>query len=697
MGASEPEARRGTRGISKIKGVLARSTPLGIRVGTLRAAPTIAVALATAAAVIATDPKPAHAGALEAVTLAGEKVRIDGLLREWPAKLDALPDVVQGSAGGGDPSATGSIGYDDKNVYVAMKIRDNKLVRTSSFGDHEDYGELDLAFPTEHGFHSYAVRLYAGVVGHSAGAVKLDGSQVHGARLVEAPADGGYVFEASIPWATFPESKRIRAGLRAALRYVDVDGSSVHGVVASSTGTGASMPPLLLEAEQGLYRTLVRPKGLSSMPARFGAGDVAGDPSLEAVSVFGGYLTIVGANYRGGKEFFYQDLGVGEASNITRFNVEDLTGDGKAEIVIGKRIGKRDDYREIVQILRVESGDSPTVVYQHETGIVTKEGSIRNDVSLKQNGSKVDLVIAQGKSEGFEPATYAEPVSSDMDPTLLPWDTVKSESYEWNGSKFALAGSEKWEPPVHKPLLGPPGYNPGKRSSSESSGDSTPTATTTSLPPRPRAPSPDELLERVYALYRTDRKVGIERPRFDFVADVAGDATPERVLIHGKDIVVFGKGFKEGMSYAYITIGVDSPKDVVDVTAKDVTGDGKAEIVVRGLLHAKESKQMGGKVVDRKSLFVYQVFESGLRRVFAAETGRALGDDSVSENVTFVPSGRSIVFELTPGRVVGWSESSYPFPIDKYPYGGLEPLLVPWGDVQKKRYHYDGSAYVADP
>jgi len=108
------------------------------------------------------------------------------------------------------------------------------------------------------------------------------------------------------------------------------------------------------------------------------------------------------------------------------------------------------------------------------------------------------------------------------------------------------------------------------------------------------------------------------------VTDVAGDRGPERVVIHEKDVVVFGKGFKGGTSYAYITVGVAEGKDIVDATARDLTGDGKAEIIVRGLLHAKASKALGGDVVDRYALFVYSVQGDAVMRVFAAETGRAV-------------------------------------------------------------------------
>jgi len=160
--------------------------------------------------------------------------------------------------------------------------------------------------------------------------------------------------------------------------------------------------------------------------------------------------------------------------------------------------------------------------------------------------------------------------------------------------------------------------------------------------------------------------------------------------------VVFGKAFKGGLSYVFITIGVESPRDILDATARDLTGDGKAEIIVRGTLHAKASREMGGKVVDRHALYVYQVTEGGIKRIFAAETGRSLGTDAIVGAVRFVPRAKGVALELAAGRAVGWSDKNYPFPVDKLPYGGLEPLLVPWGEVKQRRYHFDGSAYVAD-
>ena len=618
---------------------------------------------------------------LEAVTLGKASVRVDGLLREWPAKLDALTDVLAGSAAGGDPSASGVIGYDDKNLYVVFKIKDRKLVRTSSFGDDEDYAALDIAFPTGgKAYKGYTVRLYAGEIGKSAGAVKIGPAKVAGAKIVEAPSDGGYTIEASIPWTAFPEARRSRAGLRAALRYADADSSGKpRAIIGTGTGTGATLPWLWLEAEQGILRNLVRKHSLPEAPARYGVGDVAGDDRLEIVGIYGGYITMAGGGYREGKEFFFQDLAVPDAASVTRLEVVDLTGDGKDDIVLVKRVGKSDEYREVLQVLRVSNGDNPYVAFQQETAVVTKKGEIRNEVAIKRSGDKAELVLTPGTSKGFEASTYDEPMPADMDSVLFPWDSIKSRTFSWDGKGFVSPASEIPEARKPRPVAVP-----------------APVASALPLPPPPPPPSADELLDRVYALYRQDRKTGAQKPRFDFVADVAGDKAKERVLVHGKDIVVFGKKFKEGTSYAYITIGVEAPADVVDATARDLTGDGKAEVIVRGVLHAKASKQLGGGVVDRHALFVYEVSEGGIRRIFGAETGRSVEDSSIVANLKFVPKERGVSIELSRGKATGWTEQTYPFPVDRTPYGGLEPLIVPWSDPPAKRYRYDGSAFVAE-
>jgi len=630
---------------------------------------------------------PAVAGGrmIVAEPMEGEKVRIDGDLREWPNKMTELGDTLSGS-GGGDPRAAVTIGYDEASLFVVLKIFDKRIVRSAAAGANEDHATLTLAFPRGRDFNTYEIELYPGNPGKVAGVVKLKGATVTGAKIVEAPSEGGLHVEAQIPWSALPDAAKVRVGLRAAVTYTDADASgSISGIISTATGrSGRALPPLLLEAEEGLESQLLKPKGLSNA-SREAFGNVAGDAMYERVAVFGDNLAIVGPHYRGGKEFYFADLGVRDASMVTRLALIDFDGDGRDEIVIQKRVGASDKYREVLTVTKVGNDDTPFQAFAQEVGIKTADGKIENRVSFKNN----TIEVAQGESEGFDPATYAEVTPSDMGSALLPWESVGSRSFKWVGKGFEQAEQTPFTPKGGSPAkAGKSGKKSAKSAAARS--DEPP------APPVPRAPSSDELLDRVYALYRKDRGVGGGKPSFDFVTDVAGDRGTERVLVHGKDLVVFGKGFRQGTSYAFITIGVTDPKDILDVTARDLTGDGKAEIIVRAVLHAKASKALGGDMVERRALMIYGVKDETLARVFAAETSRAVGDNEVLGAVAFEPGKRGMDIELRPARALGWTEKSYPFPPDTTTAGGLEPLLLPWGDASKRRYHWDGNAYVLE-
>jgi hypothetical protein len=623
--------------------------------------------------------------ALTVEPMDGVKIRVDGDLREWPAKMTELGQTLQGSAGG-DPKAKAVVGYDDKNLYVVVAVTDAKLARTAAAGNAEDHATLHLAFPKGRDYVTYDVGLFPGNPGKTPSAVKVKGAAAAGAKLVEAPTDKGYEIEAQIPWSAFPEAARTRVGLRATISLTDADApGTIKAVIASSSSTaGRAMPPLLLATEAGLDAALLRPQNLGSTPAREMFGNVSGDGMLEKVAVYGNYLTITGPRFRGGKEFYFGELGVQGADMVKKLDLHDFDGDGLEEIVIQKRIGASDQYREVLQIMKVGKDDAPFAAFTHEIGIKSPDGLVENKVKIA--GGSIE--IAQGEAEGFEPDTYDEPLAGGMESALLPWDSIGSRAYKWQGSGFEKADEKNWEPKVKKGKASP---GKGKKKGPSASNEPPP-------PPPPRPPSAEEMLDRVYALYKKDRGVGGHKPRFDFVTDVAGDRGPERVLIHDRDIVVFGKGFREGLSYAFITVGVPEAKDILDATARDLTGDGKAEIIVRGVLHAKASKELGGDTVDRHALFVYGIQGDKVVRIFAAETGRALGKERILGAVAFEmePRKGGLAIELRPARAVGWTEKTYPFPPDTTTAGGLEPLLLPWADGAKRRYRYNGSAYVLE-
>src|SRR6478735_10551791 len=379
---------------------------------------------------------------IAAEPMEGEKVRIDGDLREWPNKMTELGDTLSGS-GGADPRAAVTIGYDESSLFVVLKIFDKRIVRSAAAGANEDHATLTLAFPRGRDFNTYEIELYPGNPGKVAGVVKLKGAALSGAKIVEAPSEGGLHVEAQIPWSALPDAAKVRVGLRAAVTYTDADASgSISGIISTATGrSGRALPPLLLEAEEGLESQLLKPKGLTNA-AREAFGNVSGDAMYERVAVFGDSLAIVGPHYRGGKEFYFADLGVRDASMVTRLALIDFDGDGRDEIVIQKRIGAPDKYREVLTVTKVGNDDTPFQAFAQEVGIKTADGKIENRVSFKNN----TIEVAQGESEGFEPATYAEVTPSDMGSALLPWESVGSRTFKWVGKGFEQAEQTPFTP-----------------------------------------------------------------------------------------------------------------------------------------------------------------------------------------------------------------------------------------------------------
>lgn len=617
----------------------------------------------TAAAGLALLTAPGAAGAQSAFRadlIEAKSVKMDGIPKEWGG-LVTLGTAVKGKPQKPDLEAKAGIAYDNTNLFVAADVTDD------TFKPGLDRLVLVLGFP---GGTTYEVEIQPGDPGKTAGSAKLGGKAITGAKVVEAPKSGGYTLEATLPWSAFAMASSVRIGLRAGLFVHDADGASVDLIAGNAASTAyTSLPQLATETEQSLADGLIKEKGLKGAPKYNLLGDVAGDSMKERVLVYDRYLVVLGSHFRKGSEYYYSDMGVDSNSGmVPACELKDVTGDGQQEIVIRKRFGSSTKYREALQVLSFGKSDVPNVLFTHEVAVVTSDGSIENTVSMVSDGAKTAFKFETGTAKSFHAGNYKEPTESGYDPVLLPWGTIKSQTYKHDGSKFTKSAEEKQE------------------------ATAAPAAPATTAAPvaKPPAPSAAELLDQVYALYKKDRGAS-GKPKHDLAIDVAGDKQVERVLVHEKDVVVFGKGFKGGTGYSYLTLQqFASGSDITEVTARDVTGDGKAEIIVRGVLHANAPKEAGGGTVDREVLLVFQLQGDAIKRIFAAEVGRGIGTNKVAGAVSFASNS----IELGPGRFTGWTEKTYPFNQDIQPVGGYEPLILPWSGAKAVKYKWNGTAFA---
>jgi hypothetical protein len=591
-------------------------------------------------------------------------VKLDGVLMEWPAPARA-DTVIQGSA-----AKTGlkiSLQYDESRLYVGADVTD------ASFVAGQDHVSLLLAVPVPGGgYTTYDVALYAGKPGETEGSVRYGRrNPIPGAKIVEAPTGTGYSFEAVVPLWALPELRTTRVGVHGAARYFDGE-----NLIATGPGDArhpAAMPWVPSEPELSMIEQLLTPKGLTkTAPSADVVADLTGDGIRERVAVFDHFLTICGTSFMGGTGFFYRDLG----GDLVKLDVRDVTGRGKQDVVVRRRIPVGETQREYVDVLSAfNATDEPKLTFSHEVSV--REGDKHIDNSLHMARGEVDVAVEP--PVGWDALSYREPIMTDVEPILFPWGGVRSQSYRFDGTHFVKgkAVAQKEQIPGGGGGTGehPPPVHPEE-------------------PPTPKVTKGGDMSARLFDLYKHDRGVaGDAKPKVDLKVQVAGDGRPERVMLMGRDIVVFGPGFKGGTAYAYVTLSqFADARDISDLSARDLTGDGAADLVVRGVRHMTGD----GGPVESELIFVYQVNESSIDRIFAIETGREQGNKRIQGLVQFIPAPGNKSFDIlaAPGRATGWTEKTYPWAQDQ-PGGpsGVEPLLLPWGGIGSLRYHWGGSAF----
>ena len=614
------------------------------------------------------EAKPAGLKALPApadVSLDGVPNEYDGDWRDLTyAKDGSKPDAA-------DLKAKILLCYDSDAIYVAAQVADDKLV---AGGDHV---ELLLGIP---GGKLHSIDLYPGVPGKRKASVKSKGRSVSGAKIVEAPTADGYSLEAKIPWSAIPSSDSIRIGYRGAVFVHDADTSTrVEAVLGSADGrTYASLPPISSASELALGSGLLRERNIQVPPRHNLLADVVGDRLKERVLIYDRFLVVLGPGYRDGEQYYYRDLDAdADRDDLLRFDVQDVTGDGKEDIIMRRRVHGPSGQVEVFEVLSYHpGGDTPTPIFAQEVALEVGGGRIENDVELSGSGSRARIVLGAGRAERMDARRFERASNTGANPVLEPWGQVASQTWTIRGDRFVLSDEKTKEPER------PPSTKPPKRTGNK------PMRTTPNAKSWQKSSSPTP--EQVYGLYKKQRDVS-GAPRWDMSADLAEDDQSERLVVHNRDLIVFGPGFREGRGFGAVTLtNFERDSDLQSVTTRDVTGDGKHEIVVKGLLRSAMPEDLGGGEALMEVVFVYKLKGGQFERIFAAQVGRRVGNKRVSANLSFAKAGK---IELRPGKAVGYAQDTYPWLQKTDPDGDVEPLLLPWGGIDQVRLRYDGSKF----
>lgn len=623
-------------------------------------------------------------------------IKLDGkILKEWPGTTPSTETIKAGKA-----SATFVAGYDDQGLWIGAEVaKEGPVQRTSAFGPNEDCVSVIVGFPKngvgKGGSDSvHEVGIYAGVPGSSSGLVKfragpLAGKTVDGAKVAEAPRKGGgYSVEAFIPWSSFPDGKKVRAGLRGALRVYDSDGTSIRAIKATGPGSvdaPGSLGFLLIEPEQSLPTALASKKQSLRDITFDVSADFGGDAVNERALFIGRSLYVLGPAFKDGKQWIALDLG----ADVVAVDTRDATGDGKQDLVLTSRTKVSGVTREAVAVwsfLGAKGNEVPTRVFAHETLVESSTNALR-DTIVYGSGKKPTITVAYEKAKGYSVDTYKEPIASDIDPILWPWGTVKERTFAWSGSTFAKEKEvlQKGIAPTPIPL------------------GSEPQPPTVKAPNSEVLPAPSDLVAAAFKQYKKDRGLPPDAiARFEASASVI-PGKKGRVGLYGKDLVLAtGDG-----GYVLITMSrFSADKDVIEITAKDLTGDGRDDIIVRGIIRAKlTGPGAADRDVLREVMFIYspkaQAAAKGapggmaLNPVFGVETSRAMGKDLVEANFRIITAKGSSPgkIELMKGSTKGFGKTNWPFTTEQ-PTPGIEPLLLPWGSETTITYLWNGERFA---
>lgn len=605
------------------------------------------------------------------------KVRIDGAVPEWRS----IPFVRVSD--GEQSRLRFALGYDDRGMYLAAIVSDDRLVRSAQPGTDEDAVVATLAMPeqTGEGFIGSEVWLYAGVsgkqaAGASVGSIGQTPKAIKEIKIVEGPRSGGepgYVLEAYIPWAIVPGGQRWTEA-RAVVGLHDVDtAAGARGSAAGRLPSGADLallPALRREgyAEIDPLKSFLKDFDLAGMKPKFDLkGDVSGDRRAERVVQIGTYLVVTGPGHQHGTRYTYLQFPVTSEADVRGARLVDLTGDGKAELLVELLQRAGANTRTVWQALSLD-GQAPKALFGAFLRHEQPEGFVQGQVTVKPGaaGQLASVGLGADRSYGIDQGNFRPPALAGVEPLLVPWGPVKARQYRWDGQRFAVAS----EQPFPDASLSPMSAASNAKALPESAGEPI-------GPTKPASNEPQTLI----AAFRQAAAVAPEvAPRFTQKANLAEDQTEETLMALDRYLLVYGPKFRAGTGYFYYQIPVAQAQDILKVVTADLTGDGRKEVLFRVRQPVSD--------VTRELLLVYQLNDDSFLRLLTIEVRRAQGNQSVDNEVRLQRAERGFALEVRPGRAVGWSATQYPFLTE-----ASDTLLLPWKDTSV-RYRFDGRALV---
>lgn len=185
------------------------------------------------------------------------------------------------------------------------------------------------------------------------------------------------------------------------------------------------------------------------------------------------------------------------------------------------------------------------------------------------------------------------------------------------------------------------------------------------------------------AQFRQAQNLVTAEPFLDRAANIAGDAPLERVVLFSRFLVAAGPGIAGGGRYAYLEHPVRTAEDLVDVSMRDVTGDGRMEVLLRA--------RVGGNNMTREILYVFGAPGGAdqLEQLFAHEITRSAGGNRVVNRATYEQGPR---IRVSFGSNEGFTQQNFP----RLQENGVNLPLLTWSENRSVAYQWSDSLHRFD-
>lgn len=376
----------------------------------------------------------AHADSLTCNRVSGDAIESDGIIDEWAGN-------ARQTVGGKDRDASFTLrcAYDERNLYLAIEVRDDFLYRGKKPSTKkDDHVAIDLKVS---GKKSDRLLVFpaSDKVGHKQ---TFNGRKLPKWLQVEnAQKRRGWGLEVSMPMTRLRGYSKSAGAITARVQMRDSDYAA--RVEAKETFDGT----LALEGADAVYKSFLATSKLSARDIKLDTmANVDDEPGKERV--------IAGQNIIGivSDQFFYMTLPVAKAKDVAEVKVVDLRGDGTESILTVVRQFGNGGSRDLLIVWQVAANQLQQVlaweIRKEKDGKVLSNrwslaprGKFRSGRKAKR-GKDLIIEVAESDAQGWDEDNYFERSAPDAQAILTPWSDQTSAVYYFEGNS-AQGGEPK--------------------------------------------------------------------------------------------------------------------------------------------------------------------------------------------------------------------------------------------------------------